>query len=110
MGTRFAKRPVIQLGHLIGTDDEGVRKARRKCSSFFPGQPKCCISRRLGVSRRFIDLRRGSLERDPEAGEELSTVWGTGGQNQLLHDDATHSSLTKLCKNNTLARLCPTIP
>ena len=64
---RLAHGLAAKFGHLVGTDDQGVRMLRRDRARLRLREPDCCLRRPLAWDRCFVDLGSDDGERQPEA-------------------------------------------
>jgi hypothetical protein len=82
---RLAKRFPVDLGNLVGTDDERIRKPLREGNCFLAGESISRGGRQFTDARRFIDARCGGFKGDAESGEKLAPIGRRGGQDQPSH-------------------------
>ncbi|MNT23404.1 hypothetical protein D3C71_1614970 [compost metagenome] len=82
MHQRLAQRLAVQVGHLVGADDDGFGKLCGHRMGLGQCQAQCQGGRCFARLRGFVDIGRGGFKRESKTREQLVPVAGGGAQNK----------------------------
>src|SRR5437763_1804026 len=82
----------VEIGHLIGADNERLRSKRGDSACLRLGETQCRLARAFVYQRRFVDVGGRDIERQSQPLEERAAVGRRRGKHERAPSRWTASS------------------